>query len=224
MAKILITAGATREHIDPVRYITNASSGLQGILLAQVALFEYGHDVVLILGETSIDLNKHNLLFHELRDRLKIINVVSADDMYEAAVKEFPSCDVAICAAAVGDYKVANIATEKIKRTGDTLTLELVPNKDIAKELGAMKQPHQKLIGFALETSNGDISVAFSNAEGKIKKKNLDSIVLNITSPENPAFNVDSNQVWIINSDGGYRAYSPMAKSQIAKKILDVCL
>jgi phosphopantothenoylcysteine decarboxylase/phosphopantothenate--cysteine ligase len=214
MAKILITTGGTREHIDPVRYITNASSGLQGYLLA-INAAEMGHDVVLISAGHPGGNPYSNL---------RVINVVSADEMYEVAVKEFPSCDVAICAAAVGDYKVANIATEKIKRTGDTLTLELVPNKDIAKELGAMKQPHQKLIGFALETSNGDISVAFSNAEGKIKKKNLDSIVLNITSAENPAFNVDSNQVWIINSDGGYTAYSPMTKSRIAKIILDVCL
>jgi phosphopantothenoylcysteine decarboxylase/phosphopantothenate--cysteine ligase len=215
MAKILITAGATHEHIDPVRYITNASSGKQGIHLAHEAV-KRGNNVVLILGKTHIEDVE--------RPGLEIIHVTSADEMYKAAVNIFPSCDVAICAAAVGDYKVANIATEKIKRTGDTVILELVPNKDIAKELGAMKTAKQTLIGFALETSNGDISVAFNNAVGKIKKKNLDFIVLNITSAENPAFNVDSNQIWIINSDGGYTAYSPMVKSHIAKKILDVCL
>ncbi len=209
MAKILITTGGTREHIDPVRYITNASSGLQGFLLA-IHAAEMGHDVVLISAGHPGGNPYVNM---------KIINVVSADDMYEAAVKEFPSCDVAICAAAVGDYKVANIATEKIKRTGDSVILELIPNKDIAKELGAMKQPNQTLVGFALETSNG-----FENAMAKIKKKNLDFVVLNETSAENPAFNVDSNQVWIINSDGGYTTYSPMAKSRIAKIILDVCL
>jgi phosphopantothenoylcysteine decarboxylase/phosphopantothenate--cysteine ligase len=119
---------------------------------------------------------------------------------------------------------VANIATEKIKRTGDTLTIQLVPNKDIAKELGSMKTPKQKLIGFALETSVGDVTIPFNNALSKIKKKNLDFVVFNITSVENPAFNVDFNQLWIIKSDGGYTAYNTMTKYHVARTILDTCL
>lgn len=210
MAKILITAGATHEHIDPVRYITNASSGKQGILLAHEAV-KRGNTVVLILGKTHIE--------NVERPGLEVIHVTSADQMYDVAVKIFPSCDAAICAAAVGDYKVANIATEKIKRNGDTLTLELIPNKDIAKELGAMKTPKQILIGFALETNNG-----YENAIAKIKKKNLDYVVLNETSSENPAFNVDYNEVKIIGEVGGYISLDKMSKASIAKRILDICL
>ena len=210
MANILITAGATHEHIDPVRYITNASSGKQGILLAHEAV-KRGNSVVLILGKTHIE--------NVERPGLEIIHVTSADEMYNAAVKVFPSCDMAICAAAVGDYKVANIATEKIKRNGDTFTLELIPNKDIAKELGAMKKPKQVLIGFALETNNG-----FENAMAKIRKKNLDYVILNETSAENPAFNVDYNEVKIVSPTGGYISLDKMSKAHIAKRILDVCL
>ena len=210
--KILITAGSTHEHIDPVRYITNASSGRQGILLAHEAV-KRGHGVVLILGKTNVpDIQVE-------RPGLEIINVTSADEMYTVAVKVFPSCDVAICAAAVGDYKVKNIATEKIKRNGDSVILELVPNKDIAKELGAMKTPNQTLIGFALETNNG-----YENAMNKLHKKNLDYVILNEITSENPAFNVDFNSVQIIGSVGGYISLGSMSKNYVAKRILDLCL
>ena len=218
--KILITAGTTHEHIDPVRFISNASSGLQGVCLAKHAI-EQGHQVILVIGPNTLE----ELYELELKagcsrkpySILKVINVVSADDMYEAAVKHFPSCDIAICAAAVGDYRVKEIATDKIKRTGDSITIELVPNKDIAKELGAIKTESQLLIGFALETSNG-----IENAKAKILKKNLDVIVLNITSSENPAFGASSNIVNIIGKNGSMNQFGKLSKEEIAEEILNL--
>lgn len=207
---ILITAGATREHIDPVRYITNASSGYQGIMLAMQAL-DRGYKVILILGQTT----------HKIKSQinLKVVDVVSADDMYNAAIKYFPKCDVAICAAAVGDYKVKNIATDKIKRTGDSLIIELIPNKDIAKELGNTKRENQMVIGFALETSNG-----YENALKKIEKKNLDYVVLNEITTENSAFNELTNIVSIINKSGEVmEKTNKISKDTIAGKILNIC-
>jgi phosphopantothenoylcysteine decarboxylase/phosphopantothenate--cysteine ligase len=211
--KILITAGSTHEHIDPVRYITNASSGLQGICIANEAIVDnfvcQNNEVILILGPNT---TKHLL---KNSPKITVIEVTSADEMYEAAMKYFPSCDVAICSAAVGDYKVKNIATDKIKRNGDSIILELVPNHDIAKSLGAMKTDKQLLIGFALETSNG-----LENAKSKIIKKNLDFVVLNETSANNPAFGSDSNIVKFISKDGTIKEFDKMLKEDIAWEII----
>ena len=199
--KILITAGTTHEHIDPVRFISNASSVLQ----------------VVIIGPNTLDeLYELKFKCDCQHDRLKVINVVSADDMYEAAVKYFPSCNAAICSAAVGDYKVKEIATDKIKRTGDSITIELIPNRDIAKELGAMKTDKQFIIGFALETSNG-----IENAKAKILKKNLDAVILNVTSAENPAFGSKTNIVTIIGNSGWTKEFGKLDKEEIAEEIIN---
>jgi len=206
--RILITAGTTHEHIDPIRFISNASSGLQGVLLAQNALLR-GHEIILIIGPNSLNFNLEN-------PKLKIINIVSAEDMYNAAMDNFSSCDAAICAAAVGDYRVKNIASEKIKRNGDSILLELIPNPDIAKSLGEIKTK-QTLIGFALETNNG-----IENAKSKIIKKNLDFIVLNQTSDDNPAFGADTNIVSIIDKQGNTYNYPKLDKSKIAEEILNL--
>lgn len=219
--KILITAGTTHEHIDPVRFISNASSGLQGILLAKVALsnnigISEPSKVILIIGPTQIKefgvLENYQHLYPE---KLEIIKVTSAEEMYNAAMEHFPNVDVAICSAAVGDYRVKEIATDKIKRNGDSITIELIPNKDIAKELGLIKTDKQLLIGFALETSNG-----VENAKAKIIKKNFDYIVLNETNAENKAFGTDDNIVKIISKEGEIVEYKQMLKSKIAKEIL----
>lgn len=213
--KILITAGTTHEHIDPVRFISNASSGLQGICIAKISILR-GYEVVLIIGPNSFGEDLKSFKNQSDYDnKLTIINIVSAEEMYNAAMEHFPSCDVAICSAAVGDYRVKEIATDKIKRTGDSLTIELIPNKDIAKELGAIKTNKQLLIGFALETSNG-----IENAKAKILKKNLDYVVLNETSAENPAFGSDTNIVNIINKDGSMKQYGKLSKIEIAREIL----
>lgn len=215
--RILITAGTTHEHIDPVRFISNASSGLQGVLLAESAI-EDGHEVVLIIGPNNLDeLSKLKFKCIRLHNRLKVINIVSAEDMYNEAMEYFPSCDVAICSAAVGDYRVKNIATDKIKRNGDSITIELIPNPDIAKSLGEIKTNKQILIGFALETSNG-----IENAKAKIVKKNLDFIVLNETSPENPAFGEKDNKIFIINKSGNILEYPKMDKKKISQEILEL--
>jgi phosphopantothenoylcysteine decarboxylase / phosphopantothenate---cysteine ligase len=213
--KILITAGTTHEHIDPVRFISNASSGLQGVLLAETAI-EAGYDVILIIGPNYLgELYELKSKCYCSHNRLKVIDIISAEDMYKAAMEYFSTCDVAICSAAVGDYRVKDIATDKIKRNGDSIILELIPNPDIAKSLGEIKTDKQILIGFALETSNG-----IENAKSKILKKNLDFVVLNETSSENPAFGSSTNIVSIISKSGDMEQFSKMYKKDIANQIL----
>lgn len=177
-------------------------------MLAKDAISK-GHEVILIIGPNCLNFNLEN-------PKLKIINIVSAEDMYNAAMNNFTSCDAAICAAAVGDYRVKTIANEKIKRNGDSLFLELIPNPDIAKSLGEIKTK-QILIGFALETSNG-----IENAKSKIIKKNLDFIILNQTSEDNPAFGVDTNIVSIIDKQGEIYNYPKLDKHKIAEEILNL--
>lgn len=212
--KLLITAGTTHEHIDPVRFISNASSGLQGLMLAKIAILR-GCEVILIIGPNNFkqDLDTFKAT-QDIDNKLTIINVVSAEDMYAAAMEHFPSCDVAICSAAVGDYRVKNIATDKIKRNGNSITIELIPNPDIAKSLGEIKTA-QKLIGFALETSNG-----IENAKAKIIKKNLDWVILNESNKDNPAFGADTNIVTIISKEGEINQFDKLSKSNIAREIL----
>jgi phosphopantothenoylcysteine decarboxylase/phosphopantothenate--cysteine ligase len=144
--KILITAGPTYEEIDPVRFIGNRSSGKMGVALAE-AILEQGGEVVLLLGPSAL---------HPTAKGLEVIRVESAQEMYDAALKNFPSCQAAIMAAAVADYRPAQRADEKIKKKDDRMTIELVKNPDIAAELGHRKKPGQRLVGFALETANGE--------------------------------------------------------------------
>ncbi len=193
--KALVTAGPTYEHIDPVRFIGNHSSGKMGIELAE-ELIARGYEVILVIGPTHLTCS----------DKINRIDVVSADEMYEACVKVFPSCDLAIMSAAVADYKVANISDKKIKRNGDSLTIELIPNKDIAAELGKMKSVNQKIIGFALETNDG-----VDNAIRKIQSKNLDMIVLNQIGEKGVGFKSDTNKITTIkykNKGVAARGYS----------------
>jgi phosphopantothenoylcysteine decarboxylase/phosphopantothenate--cysteine ligase len=180
--KALVTAGPTYEHIDPVRFIGNHSSGKMGIEIAE-ELKRRGYDVTLIIGPTHLTCS----------ESINRVDVTSADDMYEACIKEFPSCDVAIMSAAVADYKPSFCSDKKIKRNGDNLTIELIPNKDIASELGKMKKANQKLIGFALETNDG-----VDNAIRKIISKNLDMIVLNQIGEKGVGFKVDTNKISLI--------------------------
>src|ERR1035437_3838264 len=180
--KALVTAGPTYEHIDPVRFIGNHSSGKMGIEIAE-RLKELGYEVVLVIGPTHLTSS----------DGIRRIDVVSADQMYDACMKEFSTCDVAIMSAAVADYKPSMCSDKKIKRNDDKLTIELIPNKDIAAELGKIKNPTQKLIGFALETNDG-----VDNAIRKIQSKNLDMIVLNQIGDPGVGFKFDTNKVTII--------------------------
>ena len=201
--KILITAGPTYEAIDPVRFIGNFSSGKMGIVLANEAVRQ-GAEVHLILGP-STEKNIHS--------QIHLHRVVSAQQMYEAAVTEFPTCDIAILAAAVADYTPETVASEKIKKKGGNLSLTLVPTVDILASLGKIKTT-QTLIGFALETEN-----EFANAQTKLKKKNLDAIVLNSLRDAGAGFGTDTNKVTFITKETQI-SFPLKTKEEVAKDIL----
>jgi len=208
--KVLITAGPTYEKLDPVRFIGNYSSGKMGFALAEECA-EQGAEVILIAGPVSLKTEHSNI---------KRIDVESAEEMYEAATKEFPSVDAAILCAAVADYRPKTQADTKMKRTeGKNLTLELVPNKDIAASLGKSKKDNQILIGFALETNNEE-----QNALRKIEKKNLDYIVLNSLNDAGAGFQHDTNKISIIDKTGNKTDFELKDKKAVAKDIINATL
>lgn len=201
--KILITAGPTYEAIDPVRFIGNFSSGKMGIALANEVV-QQGAEVHLVLGPSS-EKNIHS--------QIHLHRVVSAQQMYEAAVTEFPSCDIAILAAAVADYTPETVAPEKIKKKGGNLSLTLVPTVDILASLGKIKT-NQILIGFALETEN-----EVANAQTKLEKKNLNGIVLNSLRDTGAGFGTDTNKVTFITKETQI-SFPLKTKEEVAKDIL----
>lgn len=212
---VLITAGPTQEQIDPVRYISNYSSGKMGIALAEQCV-RRGAAVTLVLGPTAEPVHLWSPLFEE-RDSHKVIRVTSAIEMHHAANEAFPNADVAILCAAVADYAPAAVATEKIKRekTG-AMELSLVPNPDIAAALGAQKREDQILVGFALETNDEE-----TNALSKMERKNLDMIVLNSLQDSGAGFGYDTNKVTIYTRTGNKREYALKQKQQVAADVLD---
>jgi phosphopantothenoylcysteine decarboxylase/phosphopantothenate--cysteine ligase len=202
--KILITAGPTYEKIDPVRFIGNYSSGKMGFALAEECA-QRGADVTLIAGPVSVKCS----------DTIHRINIESCQQMYEAATEAFPRHDAAILCAAVADFRPETVAEKKIKRQGDDLVIRLKPTHDIAASLGKMKQPHQRLVAFALETNDEE-----TNAQQKLQKKNADFIVLNSTRIPGTTFQSDDNQITIISSEGK-KEYAKKPKSEVAKDIID---
>lgn len=202
--KVLITAGPTYEKIDPVRFIGNYSSGKMGFALANECALR-GADVILVAGPVSLPTPHPGI--HR-------IDVESASQMYEASMEVFPSCDVAILCAAVADYRPAVTADRKIKRSVQSMTIELKANKDIAAALGGIKRNNQHLIGFALETNNGEI-----NAREKLQKKNLDFIVLNSLEDEGAGFAVDTNKVTIIDKNSS-SSFPLKSKCEVAHDII----
>ncbi len=202
--KVLVTAGPTYEAIDPVRFIGNHSSGKMGIAIAEQAA-ELGADVKLVLGPTDLRPANHNI---------SIIPVISAEEMYQAVMKEFPSSDITIMSAAVADFTPRKKALHKIKKTGDTLNIELKRTKDILNELGKQKKEEQILIGFAMETQN-----EMENALQKLKKKNLDMIVLNSLNEKDAGFKHDTNKVTIINKDGNIKKFPLKTKKEVASDL-----
>ena len=204
--RILITAGPTYEKIDPVRVIGNYSSGKMGFALAE-ACAEMGAEVTLIAGPVS--LSTHH-------PRIQRINVESAESMWNAAVDQFPQVDAGILCAAVADYRPAVEAQEKIKReqTGE-MVLRLIPNKDIAASLGAMKRADQRLVGFALETHD-----EAHHAADKLRRKNLDFIVLNSLRDSGAGFRCDTNKITIIDAQGETTAYPLKSKQEVALDIV----
>ena len=206
--KVMITAGPTYEAIDPVRFIGNHSSGKMGFEIAKAAA-NLGAEVILISGPTHQTV-KHNLI--------TIIPVVSAQDMYEAAHLHFKNCNIAIAAAAVADYKPKNVASQKIKKTDSTFNLELEKTKDVLASLGENKQ-HQYLVGFALETNN-----EVENAKSKLKRKNLDLIVLNSLQDKGAGFKSDTNKVTLIDKQENMQVFELKSKNEVAKDILNTII
>lgn len=202
--KIMITAGPTYEKIDPVRFIGNYSSGKMGFALAEECC-RRGAEVTLVAGPVSLSCS----------EAIRRIDVESCEEMYQAATKAFASTDAAILCAAVADFKPSEIADRKIKREKDDLELLLVPTHDIAAALGKMKQKHQRIVAFALETNDEE-----ANAQKKRKKKNADFIVLNSTRNPGTTFRTDDNQITII-SEEGKKEYEKKPKTEVARDIIN---
>ena len=202
---ILVTAGPTHEMIDPVRFISNHSSGKMGHEIAKEAA-SLGANVVLVTGPTQINLRNNSI---------KVVNVTSADEMFEKCLSELKKMDYLIMAAAVSDFKPKKISKTKIKKNiKKTFNLELVKNIDIISELSKLKKPNQKVIGFALETENEIV-----NAKNKLEKKQLDAIILNSISDENTCFNSDKNKIHFITKTKTKR-FKLKFKNEVAKDIL----
>ena len=202
--KVMITAGPTYEKIDPVRFIGNYSSGKMGFALAEECL-RRGADVTLIAGPVALSCSP----------AIHRINVESCEEMYQAATQAFGQTDAAILCAAVADFKPSTVADRKIKREKDDLELTLVPTHDIAAALGGMKQKHQRIVAFALETNDEE-----NNAQKKRVKKNADFIVLNSTRNPGTTFRTDDNQITII-SEKGKKEYEKKPKTEVARDIID---
>ena len=205
--KILITAGPTQEAIDPVRYISNHSTGKMGYALAEECASR-GAEVFLVSGPTNLNISGKGI---------SQINVISAKEMYNEALSIFnKGIDAAILCAAVADFTPAKQERSKIKRESENYNLELTPTIDIAASLGKLKKEGTILIGFALETDN-----ELSNAQKKLEKKNLDAIVLNSLQDNGAGFGVDTNKVSIISKKGKPVAYSLKDKAEVATDIVD---
>lgn len=204
--KVMINAGPTVEPIDPVRFLSNYSTGRMGIALADAAA-DMGADVTLVLGPVSLS-PRHS--------SIKVVNVTTAASMAEASISHFKECDIAILSAAVADFSPAETAVNKIKRGEEDLILRLRPTKDIAAELGKIKRDNQILAGFALETHSGP-----EHAMAKLKKKNLDLVVLNMSNEEGSGFGHDTNRITIIDRNNNIDKFELKSKDEAARDILD---
>lgn len=207
--KVLITAGPTHEALDPVRFIGNNSSGKMGYAIAE-EVARQGGNVHLVSGPTNLDVSHPNITLEK---------VLSAEEMYKACLRQFETTDISILAAAVADYRPAQLASQKIKKKSDTLTLELVKTHDIAKELGKKKKNDQKLVGFALETENEK-----ANAQQKIISKNFDMIVLNSLNDKGAGFGHDTNKISIIDKQNNIQSFELKTKKEVAKDIVNTII
>ena len=202
--KVVITAGPTREAIDPVRYITNHSSGKMGYALAEAAA-EAGAETILISGPVSM----------KAPERVTVVNVTSAQDMYEASVSAAQNCDLFIASAAVADYRPASVSTSKIKKTADsdTMTIELIKNPDIVAAIAALDE-RPFTVGFAAETEDVE-----NYARGKLERKNLDLVIANDVSDRTIGFNSDDNEVLVVENTGA-EAIPKINKSILARQLI----
>jgi phosphopantothenoylcysteine decarboxylase/phosphopantothenate--cysteine ligase len=203
--KILITAGPTYEAMDPVRFIGNHSTGKMGIALADEAA-ALGAEVKLVLGPSAL---------RPINSSVEVISVQSANEMWEAVKQQWEQCTAGIFAAAVADYRPEHTQLEKIKKTGETLQLNLVKNPDILQWAGAHKNQGQVLTGFALETTNEEV-----HAREKLEKKNLDFIVLNSLNDQGAGFGHDTNRVSLIDKHNNIRKFELLSKTETAREII----
>lgn len=203
--KVVITAGPTREAIDPVRFISNHSSGKMGYAIAE-ELLQRGAEVTLVSGPVSMKL---------VHPRLKLISVESAGDMYLACGLYVEKADIVVFSAAVADYRPRKVAGHKIKKDDAPLTIELIRNVDIAAEFGKHKRPEQISVGFALETRD-----ELKHAVGKLQQKNFDMIVLNSLNDPMAAFGYDTNKVTVITSSLKPHHYPLKPKYEVARDIV----
>lgn len=203
--KVMITAGATQEAIDPVRFISNHSTGKMGYALAQI-LSERGAEVTLIAGKTNL----------QTPPQTKLIRVSSAQEMYENSADLVANMDICIFAAAVADYRPKEIATQKIKKKEDTFTIELIKNIDIAATLGKNKRENQIFVGFALETNDEE-----ANALKKLQEKNMDMIVLNSLQEAGAGFGYDTNKISIITRQQQKLDFPLKTKTAVATDIVE---
>ena len=203
MYKILITSGPTREYLDPVRFLTNGSSGRMGAALASAAI-EFGCEVTIVTGPVKI----------AYPEQAQVIEVETTQQMLDACVKQFPLCDCVIGAAAPCDYKPVAYSPSKLSKTGETLKMEFMPTQDVLATLGTLKTSDQTIIGFALETNN-----ALAHAQEKLKRKNCDLICLNAPS----AINSKENCITLI-SETGVVAQLSGSKKELAAKIIRYAL
>jgi phosphopantothenoylcysteine decarboxylase/phosphopantothenate--cysteine ligase len=204
--KILITAGPTYERIDPVRFIGNYSSGKMGFALAE-ACADAGYDVVLIAGPVRLSIDN---------PRVKRIDVESAQEMCNAVMEYWSDMDGAILCAAVADFTPVVVANHKVKREKDNLVIELKPTMDIAAAIGKEKKATQFLVGFALETNDEE-----AHALDKMRRKNLDFIVLNSLNDQNACFGYDTNKITILKKTGEKLLFDLKPKQEVARDIVD---
>ena len=204
---VLITAGPTYEAIDPVRFIGNRSSGKMGYSIAKECKAR-GAQVTLVSGPVSSDLKAD--------DGIEVVRVQSAEEMYHACDQFFENADIVILAAAVADYRPAEVALQKIKKSDDEMQISLKKTIDIAATLGAKKKTNQIFIGFALETND-----EINHATKKLHKKNLDFIVLNTLNDKGAGFQVDTNKITILDNKGMTTAYDLKSKTEVAQDIVD---
>lgn len=201
--KVLISAGPTREHIDPVRFLTNPSTGSMGYAIAAAAV-RMGAEVTLVSGPTTTSVDPG----------VEPISVTSAQDMFEAMTSHAPTQDVIVMSAAVADYTPATTSDRKIKKGDGDLSFEMVRTKDILKHLGKHKPAGQFLVGFALETND-----ALANAKGKLERKNLDMIVLNSLADPGAGFGTQTNKITLIHRSGDQVAFPLKSKLEVAEDI-----
>ena len=202
--RFLITAGPTREPIDPVRYISNRSSGKMGYAIAEAAI-EAGHEVVLISGPVDVDRPRG----------VAVIPISTSDQMFDSVQRQVRNCDILVMCAAVADYKPAKVSKSKIKKRGENISLELVPTRDILSSLPKDRQ--YLVVGFAAETENVE-----ANAQKKLRQKNCDIVVANDVSRADSGMESDQNEVEILFRDGETKKISRAAKKIVARELIKI--